>query len=80
MLGLVKPKLVHPDAPLFMGLLSDLFPGLEVPPALRAASCRVERTSMVRWTCSERARTSAWYSSSQAPGPYREWYLVSISL
>jgi hypothetical protein len=32
MLDLIKPKLVYLDMPLFMALLSDLFPGLEVPP------------------------------------------------
>lgn len=37
MLALVKPKLVHLDVPLFMALLSDLFPGLEAPAALPPA-------------------------------------------
>lgn len=41
MLDLIKPKLVYLDLPLFMALLSDLFPGLELPAAdggvLRAA-------------------------------------------
>jgi hypothetical protein len=41
MLDLIKPKLVFLDLPLFMALLSDLFPGVELPPAdggaLRAA-------------------------------------------
>jgi dynein heavy chain len=41
MLDLIKPKLVYLDLPLFMALLSDLFPGVELPPAdggvLRAA-------------------------------------------
>lgn len=31
MLDLIKPKLVHLDLPLFMALLSDLFPGVELP-------------------------------------------------
>lgn len=34
MLDLIKPKLVFLDLPLFMALLSDLFPGVELPPAL----------------------------------------------
>jgi dynein heavy chain len=33
MLDLIKPKLVYLDLPLFMALLSDLFPGVELPPA-----------------------------------------------
>lgn len=33
MLDLIKPKLVYLDLPLFMALLSDLFPGVEVPTA-----------------------------------------------
>ncbi|KAL0040883.1 hypothetical protein WJX79_008591 [Trebouxia sp. C0005] len=33
MLDLIKPKLVYLDLPLFMALLSDLFPGVEQPPA-----------------------------------------------
>lgn len=41
MLDLIKPKLVYLDLPLFMALLSDLFPGVELPVAdggeLRAA-------------------------------------------
>lgn len=41
MLDLIKPKLVYLDLPLFMALLSDLFPGVELPAAdggvLRAA-------------------------------------------
>jgi dynein heavy chain len=41
MLDLIKPKLVYLDLPLFMALLSDLFPGVELPPGdggvLRAA-------------------------------------------
>jgi hypothetical protein len=41
MLDLIKPKLVFLDLPLFMALLSDLFPGVELPSAdggvLRAA-------------------------------------------
>jgi dynein heavy chain, axonemal len=41
MLGLIRPKLVYLDLPLFMALLGDLFPGVEAPPdaggALRAA-------------------------------------------
>jgi len=41
MLDLIKPKLVYLDLPLFMALLSDLFPGVEAPAAdggaLRAA-------------------------------------------
>ena len=41
MLDLIKPKLVYLDLPLFMALLSDLFPGVEQPPtpagALRVA-------------------------------------------
>ena len=41
MLDLIKPKLVYLDLPLFMALLSDLFPGVEQPPtpagALRLA-------------------------------------------
>lgn len=41
MLDLIKPKLVYLDLPLFMALLSDLFPGVEQPPtpagALRQA-------------------------------------------
>ncbi|KAK9823872.1 hypothetical protein WJX72_006072 [[Myrmecia] bisecta] len=32
MLDLIKPKLVYLDLPLFMALLSDLFPGVELPP------------------------------------------------
>lgn len=32
MLDLIKPKLVYLDLPLFMALLSDLFPGMEQPP------------------------------------------------
>jgi dynein heavy chain, axonemal len=31
MLDLIKPKLVYLDLPLFMALLSDLFPGIELP-------------------------------------------------
>jgi hypothetical protein len=31
MLDLIKPKLVYLDLPLFMALLSDLFPGVELP-------------------------------------------------
>jgi dynein heavy chain, axonemal len=31
MLDLIKPKLVYLDLPLFMALLSDLFPGIEAP-------------------------------------------------
>ena len=31
MLDLIRPKLVYQDLPLFMALLSDLFPGVEVP-------------------------------------------------
>lgn len=31
MLDLIKPKLVYLDLPLFMALLSDLFPGVEMP-------------------------------------------------
>jgi dynein heavy chain len=30
MLDLIKPKLVYLDLPLFMALLSDLFPGVEL--------------------------------------------------
>lgn len=41
MLDLIKPKLVYLDTPLFMALLTDLFPGVEPPPvdggALKAA-------------------------------------------
>jgi dynein heavy chain len=41
MLDLIKPKLVYLDLPLFMALLSDLFPGVELPSSeggeLRAA-------------------------------------------
>jgi dynein heavy chain len=41
MLDLIKPKLVFLDLPLFMALLADLFPGVELPPldggVLRAA-------------------------------------------
>ena len=41
MLDLIKPKLVYLDLPLFMALLSDLFPGVEQSPtpagALRVA-------------------------------------------
>ncbi len=33
MLDLIKPKLVFLDLPLFMALLSDLFPGVDMPPA-----------------------------------------------
>jgi dynein heavy chain, axonemal len=33
MLDLIKPKLVYLDLPLFMALLSDLFPGVELPAA-----------------------------------------------
>lgn len=33
MLDLIKPKLVYLDLPLFMALLSDLFPGVELPSA-----------------------------------------------
>jgi hypothetical protein len=33
MLDLIKPKLVYLDIPLFMALLSDLFPGVELPAA-----------------------------------------------
>lgn len=33
MLDLIKPKLVYLDLPLFMALLSDLFPGVELPNA-----------------------------------------------
>jgi dynein heavy chain len=32
MLDLIRPKLVFLDLPLFMALLSDLFPGVELPP------------------------------------------------
>ncbi len=32
MLDLIRPKLVYLDTPLFMALLSDLFPGVEAPP------------------------------------------------
>jgi hypothetical protein len=32
MLDLIRPKLVYLDLPLFMALLSDLFPGIELPP------------------------------------------------
>ena len=31
MLDLIKPKLVYLDLPLFMALLADLFPGVELP-------------------------------------------------
>jgi len=31
MLDLIKPKLVYQDLPLFMALLSDLFPGVDLP-------------------------------------------------
>lgn len=31
MINLIKPKLVYLDVPLFMALLSDLFPGIEIP-------------------------------------------------
>ena len=31
MIDLIKPKLVYLDLPLFMALLSDLFPGVELP-------------------------------------------------
>lgn len=31
MLDLIKPKLVYQDLPLFMALLTDLFPGVELP-------------------------------------------------
>jgi len=31
MLDLIKPKLVYPDIPLFLDLLSDLFPGIQPP-------------------------------------------------
>ena len=31
MLDLIRPKLVYLDLPLFMALLSDLFPGVELP-------------------------------------------------
>jgi dynein heavy chain len=41
MLDLIRPKLVYLDLPLFMALLSDLFPGVELPASdggeLRAA-------------------------------------------
>jgi hypothetical protein len=33
MKDLIMPKLVYLDLPLFMALLSDLFPGVELPPA-----------------------------------------------
>lgn len=33
MIDLIKPKLVYLDLPLFMALLSDLFPGVELPAA-----------------------------------------------
>ena len=60
MLDLIKPKLVYLDLPLFMALLSDLFPGVEQPPtpagALRLAieADLLENNSQVnaqlRWT------------------------------
>ena len=42
MLDLIKPKLVYLDLPLFMALLSDLFPGVELP----AADAGVLRTAI----------------------------------
>ena len=46
MLDLIKPKLVYLDLPLFMALLSDLFPGVELPPALDSVLVQAVETEL----------------------------------
>jgi len=46
MLDLIKPKLVYLDLPLFMALLSDLFPGVELPPGQDSILIRAVETEL----------------------------------
>jgi len=46
MLDLIKPKLVYLDLPLFMALLSDLFPGVELPPVQDSVLIKAVETEL----------------------------------
>lgn len=64
MLDLIKPKLVYLDLPLFMALLSDLFPSVEQPPtpagALRLAieADLLENNLQVQHLCAQPVATA----------------------
>ena len=58
MLGLIKPKLVYLDLPLFMALLSDLFPGVELP----TDSSTVLRTIIDEDLCEAGLQVCGWCS------------------
>lgn len=47
MLDLIKPKLVYLDLPLFMALLADLFPGVEMPPGDGGALKQAIETELI---------------------------------
>ncbi|KAF5831208.1 dynein-1-beta heavy chain, flagellar inner arm I1 complex [Dunaliella salina] len=75
MLDLIKPKLVYLDLPLFMALLSDLFPGVELPPVqdsvliraiIQIFDCKVARHGNMIVGRTGSGKSTAWKTLTRA--------------